>query len=380
MTATPLDRDQFPVSEHYHYLNHGGVAPLSLAAAEAGRAFVDDFVRRGAVGLADWEAAIESVRATAASLMGVASTEVAFVKNTTEGLAFVANGLPWQAGDRVLVANREFPSTIYPWLSLRELRVTVDLIEPVGDGWTLPLDRFEQHLAEAPTKVVAVSWVQFSRGWRTDIEALATLCHEHGALLCVDAIQGLGVVPASFNRWGVDFATADAHKWMLGPLGTGVLYVAERNLDRLRPLEPGWASVAHRESWDNLKLVYDPSARRFEGGSQTIDTILQMGASLDLILDAGVDRIWHHVDGLLDDAVDRLVALGAVILSDRSEHGRSGNVTFAIDGVDAVDLCARLEARHVICSPRGGGTRISPHGYTSPADIDALVDAVQACR
>jgi selenocysteine lyase/cysteine desulfurase len=380
MTDTPLPREQFPVAESYHYLNHAGVAPLPRAAADAGRIFVDDFVARGAVGLKAWEDQIEVVRSSAARLMGVPSTDVAFVKNTTEGLSFVANGLPWQAGDRVLVPNREFPSTIFPWLSLRDLGVTVDLVEPVGDGWTLPLEVFEQHLTESPVALVAVSWVQFSRGWRTDLASLAELCHHHGALLCVDAIQGLGVMPSSFEQWGVDFAAADAHKWMLGPLGTGVLYVAERNRDRLRPLEPGWASVAHREEWDNLELVYDDSARRFEGGTQTLETIVQMGASIELLLETGVETIWRHVDQLLDHAVGQLTDAGAIVRSDRSPAGRSAHLTFDVPGIDPVQLCDDLEAQRIICSPRGGGVRVAPHGYNSTADIDALVDAVARAR
>ena len=234
--TTPLPREQFPVADTYRYFDHAGIAPLSRAAADAAHAFFDDFMRRGVVGFTGWEDHMEEVRTSAASLMGVPADDVAFVKNTTEGLAFVANGLAWQPGDRVVVPDREFPSTVYPWLSLQDLGVETTLVEPVGTGWTLPLELFEHELTRAPVRLVVVSWVQFARGWRTDIHALASLCHEHGALLCVDAIQGLGIVPAAFADWGIDFAAADAHKWMLGPVGSGVLYVAANARDLLRPL------------------------------------------------------------------------------------------------------------------------------------------------
>lgn len=376
MSSPPIAREQFPVTDRYCYLNHAGVAPLPLVAVEAGREFLDDFLHRGGVGFHAWDAHMEPVRASAARLMGVPAADVAFVKNTTEGLSFVANGLRWNPGDRVVVPDHEFPSTIYPWLSLRERGVQVDLIEPVGAGRTLPLEVFEDALTARPTSLVAVSWVQFGRGWRTDLAALGALCHEHGALLCVDAIQGLGVVPADFAAWGVDFAAADAHKWMVGPLGTGVFYVAEAVRDRLRPLEPGWAAVAHREEWDNLELVYDDSARRFEGGSQTLETIHQMGASMDLLLDTGIETIFDHVTALLDHTVAEVLDAGAVVLSDRSVDGRSGIITIDLPGHDADVVVARLETQHIVCAARGGGIRIAPHGYNTLADIDVLTKAL----
>lgn len=381
MATTPLDRAQFAVTNSYRYFNHAGMTPLPRVAVEAGIEFIEDQAARGGVGFTDWEQRIEAVRGSSARLMGVPVGDVAFVKNTTEGLGFVANGLSWAPGDRVLVPDREFPSTLYPWLSLRDQGVEVDLLDPLGTGWTLPVERFDEHLRARPARVVALSWVQFARGYRTDLAALATVCHRHGALLCVDAIQGLGVIPADFEDWGVDFATADAHKWMLGPFGTGVLYVAGRHRDTLRPLEPGWASVAHRDDYENLDLIYADSARRFEGGSHTMETILEMGASIDLLLDAGdgegVGAVWRHVDGLLDHLAEQLRSLGATVVSDRSPDGRSANLTLTLDDTDHAELLTRLAAEGFVCSARGGGIRVSPHGYNTIDEIDAFVDALR---
>ncbi len=230
--------------------------------------------------------------------------------------------------------------------------------------------------AGRPPRVVATSWVQFSRGWRTDLAALSGVAHDAGALLCIDVIQGLGVVPAQFEAWGVDFAMADAHKWMLGPMGIGLLYVRDTCLELLTPLEPGWASVAHAEDWDNLDLVWHPSARRLEGGSPNVIGIHGMGASIDLLLEAGVDAVWAHVSELCDQACQQLAEAGATVLSDRSQGGRSGVVTFSVEGRDGPEVVHHLRQQGVVCSPRGGGVRLSPHGYNTAEEIDRLVSAV----
>ncbi len=378
---TPLDRADFPVTAHWNYLNHAGTSPPSGPAVEAMHRCAVEASEGGTVAFAAHEARGEEIRAAAARLMGVPTADVAFVKNTTEGLGFVANGLAWAPGDRVVVPDLEFPSTLYPWLALRDLGVLVDLVPTSGPGRALPVDAYVEVVAAGPPpKVVAASWVQFGRGWRTDLAVLAQVCADAGALLCADVIQGLGVVPADLEAWGVDFAMADSHKWLLGPLGVGVLYVRGSVLDRLRPLEPGWASVAHREDWDNLDLVWADGACRLEGGSANLTGIHAMGASIDLLLEAGVERIWAHVCALCERLREGLEAGGATVLSDGSEAGRSGIVTFSVDGVEPVLLTDALRGEGIVCAPRAGGVRVSPHGYNTTDDIDALVNAVAGAR
>jgi cysteine desulfurase/selenocysteine lyase len=373
----PLARAAFPVTRRWAYLNHAGINALPAPALAALERCASEAATDGGVAYPAHAERVEQVRESAARVMGVPAGDVAFVKNTTEGLGFVANGLDWSPGDRVVVPDLEFPSTLYPWLALRDRGVVVDRVHPVGPGRSLPVAAFAEVVAAGPPpKVVVTSWVQFGRGWRTDLAALAGVAHDAGALLCADVIQGLGVVPARLDAWGVDFAMADAHKWLLGPLGVGVLYVRRSCLDRLRPLEPGWASVAHREDWDNLELVWDSGARRLEGGSANVVGIHAMGAALDLLLGAGLPEVWAHVSALCDRACAGLGDAGATVLSDRSPEGRSGIVTFSVADRDAAAVVESLREGGIVCSPRGGGIRLSPHGYNSAEEIDRLVAVV----
>lgn len=372
----PIDRTQFPIRERCVYLNHALVAPLPRDAFEAARAMDEAWMLDGTQAWERTDTRVEEVRATAARLLGSAPDQVAFVKNTTEGLSFVAAGLDWAPGDRVVVADREFPSTLFPFLALEDRGVEVVRVAPEGRAGELPLDAFAAAIAGGRTRLVVVSWVQFGTGWRTDVAGLAALAHEHGALLCVDVIQGAGVVPCELEAWGVDFAAADAHKWLLGPQGIGVLHVARQHLERLRVPEPGWNAVVSRDDADVLDLVYDPTARRFEGGTLNYTGIAAMGAALDLLQGAGVDAVFAHVDALCSIASDVVVAIGGELITTGDPAHRAGIVTFTVPGWDGRVVVDALAERDIVAKARSGGVRLSPHGWNTAEEVRHAVAAV----
>ena len=369
MGTPPLDRSLFPVTERWAYLDHAHTGVPPTPVIEAMTAAVERQSLLGSAASADHEGGIEAVRGQAAALMGASPSDVAFVKNTSEGLGFVANGLEWRPGDRVLLPEDEFPSTAYPWLALADRGVVVDRL-PVQD---IPA---AVSSADPPPTVVATSWVQAGRGYRTDLADLGRRCHDADALLVVDAVQGLGVLPADLAAWGVDAATASAFKWQLGPEGAGVLYVRKSLRDRLQVLEPGWNSVVDREAYDDRSLVLDPTARRFEGGTLNTSGLLGLGAALDLLTAAGVDRIWSHVDVLCDRLVTAVTDAGATVVSDRSPTARSAIVSFTVRGHEPAAVKQALRAEGVVASARAGGVRVAPHGYCTEDDVDRVAAVV----
>ena len=207
------------------------------------------------------------------------------------------------------------------------------------------------------------------------------MCRAVGTYFCIDMIQGCGVIPLDLGSMPVDFAVADGHKWLCAPEGTGIMYVRSELLDAVRTLEPGWHSVRHRMSWDDLSWDVDQTVKRYEGGSANAIGIAALGASVALIDHYGIESVWERVQVLTHHLVDGLERVECEIVSDRSHEHRSGIVVFkhpSVEPAEFVGLAA--DADIVVSGPRGGGIRVSPHAWNDEADIDTLVDFVAATR
>ncbi len=367
-------RDQMPVTRRWAYFDHAAVAPLSGPAQQALTRWAEDATTNGDAFYPPWMQQIEQLRGRAARLIGAQTEEIALVSNTTAGISLVAEGFPWQAGDNVVLPDNEFPSNQYPWLNLADRGVEVRRV-PI-EGGRVELDRLAA-ACDRRTRIVSASWVAYSSGWRHDLDCLAAMVHDRGALLFVDAIQGLGVFPLDVARTPVDFLAADGHKWLLGPEGAGVFFLRRQHLDLLRPLGVGWNSVAREHDFDRIELVLKPTAARYEGGSANVAGLLALGASLELLEQFGMAAIARRVLEVSDLACQRLEAIGATVHSDRSAEHKSGIVVFQLPGRDPQAIRRHCLDRGVVLSCRGVGLRISPHAYNDAADIDRLIAALQ---
>jgi cysteine desulfurase/selenocysteine lyase len=369
-----------PVAQRWAYFDHAAVAPLTRPAADVLTAWAQQAAADGATSWPDWAAGVERLREYAALLIGAQTDEIALVPNTTSGISLVAEGIDWRPGDNVVTLADEFPSNVYPWLNLASRGVQTRRV-PTDDG-RLDLDRLAAACDER-TRVVSVSWVGYATGYRHDINAIAALAHERGALVMLDAIQGLGAFPLDVRQTPIDFLAADGHKWMLGPEGAGIAYFRREHLDRLRPLGVGWHSVVHFHDFTHLELTLRPSATRYEGGSQNIAGMLALGASLDLLYGLNVEHVAQAILDITDRACERLVELGAKIVSDRRpEHRggrqRSGIVAFELPGRDPLAIKNHCLQQRVVLSCRAGRLRISPHAYNNEQDLERLVAALQS--
>ncbi len=368
-------RQLFPITERYIYMNHAAVSPLPRPTWEAMTHQAERVMRHGTVKLAEWWGAIEQTRRAVACLVNARPEEIAFLRNTSDGLSIIANGLRWREGDNVVTAGCEFPANVYPWMRLQARGVHLRMA-PEREGRVETEDVLA--LVDRRTRVIAVSFVQFASGFRMDLERLGEFCRKRDILFVVDAIQGLGALAFDVERFHVDAFAADGHKWLLGPEGAAILYVSSRVVERLEPTLVGWMSV---RSWQDsifageltYDLTYREGALRFESGTLNACGLCGLGASVELLLEVGIPKIEAHIVALGQELCERLRAKGYRVISSRRPGETSGIVCVTHPRYPARALVERLQERGIIVSARMGRLRISPHLYNTFEEIAEVV-------
>jgi cysteine desulfurase/selenocysteine lyase len=363
---------EFPIAESYVFLNHAAVAPVSRRVSRALSTLADEMCQCGIDCYPGWMEGVEAARRQAARLLGAMAHEIAFVTNTSEGLSVVAGGLDWRLGDRVLVVRPDFPSNIYPWMDLERKGVAVDFVNR-REG-RIQVEDLGKDLKPG-TRLLTVSSVDFLSGYRADLEAMGAFCRQKGLLFCVDGIQSLGLVPVDVKEWQIHFLSAGGHKWLLGPMGCGVLYVAQEVVDLVHPGRVGWKSVRGERNFFTIRLDLKPDALRFEPGSLNLLGIHGLGAALNLLLEVGVTRVFEAVLAITDLFVQGLQQRGLKIVTKLERSCRSGILSF-VPKADPEKTFYTLMEEKVMVSERKGFIRLSPHFYNTEADVGRFFEAL----
>mgnify|MGYP001222481080 CR=1 FL=1 len=368
-------RSEMPITRHYNFLDHAAVAPISGRAAAALRRFAEEAETHAHVRGAMYPE-VKRIRQQSARLLNCHPEEVTFVKNTSEGLSYVANGLSFSKGDNIVTAGCEFPANVYPWMNLRSAGVQLKMVPE--DKGRVPLERIVE-LIDERTRVVTISAVQFASGFRTDLAKLGTVCQQRGVLFCVDAIQALGCIPIDVRAMKIDFLSADGHKWLLAPEGAGIFYCRHELLGLLRPSSVGWLGVKNPMNFCDYRLEFRDDARRFDGGSYNVPGIFALGASIDWMLEIGIDKIWERVRTLTDRLVAGVQEKGYRVVSSRELSEASGIVAFVSATHDHARIVSHLRQEYrTVIAAREGRLRASPHFYNTEEEIDHLVEHLPA--
>ncbi len=367
-------RSLFPVTEKYTYLNHSAVCPLSTRVCDAMNALIDDVARNGSVNYKDWLETYERTRESAACLVNARAHEIAFMRNTSDAISAIANGIEWREGDNVVSCNVEFPANVYPWMRLSQERGIHLKLAQEREG---RIDAGELlSRVDDRTRVVTISWVQFASGFRSDLARIGKFCRERNIIFVVDVIQGLGGLKLDVERDYVDAFAADAHKYLLGPEGIALLFVSDRVIDRIKPTVVGWTSVKNYEQHLDYNLDYRDGALRFECGTLNSAGVYGLGAAIDLFLEVGPEQIEAYLVGLSGHLAKRLSSKGYNVVSSLLAGEQSAVVTCTHAQHSPRELYRLLMARNIFTAPRANRLRISPHFYNTRDEVDMLIDAL----
>jgi len=374
--------EQFPVLSHWDFFNHAGVCPIPHVASRAIRRYAHE-AEAGAYLAGPWYVEVEKLRSTAARIINAHRDEIAFVKNTSEGISIVANGIDWQWGDRIVTTAVEYPANIYPWMEVARTHgtklVTVDEVTDASGRRQVPTEKILEEAADPRTRLVSLSHVEFASGQRHDLERIGKFCHENKKLFCVDAIQTIGAWPVDVNAMHIDYLSADGHKWMLGPEGAGIFYCRRELIDRTRPLMIGWMNVIDPQNYGNYDYTLKSDAGRFECGTLNIAGLLGLKASLDLLLEVGIDNVGRRLQQLTDHLGHGLVKKGYKIISPRNPGQFTGILSFTSPTHAHEQIFKMLRKDHKTeIAVREGRLRASPHFYNTEEQMDRLIEHLPA--
>jgi len=367
----------FPVVQKRVFLAHAGVTALPSCAARAMSEYITECSREQQE-FRDVLKEVARARNDAALLLGVHTEEIALLGPTSLGLSLFANGIAWKKGDEVIVYADDYPANVYPWLELQNRGVRIKWLEVDALGRITP-DAVESCITSA-TRLVALASCHFQTGWRIDIPAIGSLLRKRDILFSLDAIQTLGSFPTPASE--VDFLAADAHKWLLGPLAAGIVYVAKKRFETCRPTLLGSWNVKSPDFLAQKTIEFEEGGRRYEPGVLNIPGIYGMRASINLIAEQGIESISSLILERRDQLETRLADLGFEFLSPRQhEPLRSGIIAARHPGYDPALLFASLERAFISASLRktrdyGVWLRFSPHFYNTSEEIERVTDVL----
>ncbi len=368
-------RGEFPVTKRMLYLDSAHQTPLAGSV----RAALNDFYAEGhetAGPKPVWLRRVEQTRERVAKLLNAAPSEIAFTKNTSEGLNIAANGVPLEAGDNVLMIEGDHPNNAYAWLNLRRKGVEVRFIRLATEVATA--DTFAPHV-DSRTRVISLSHVTFHAGHRHDVGSIGKLCQQHGIYLIVDAMQSVGVLPVDVKKMEISVLAAGCHKGLLVPQGLGILYVKD-GLDDLQPTYLAMASLANPPAdyiarSDELALRKD--AGRFELGNLNLADLHALNASIDLISRVGVGNIEQHVLTLGDRLIEHMDAQGIRLVGPRTRENRSHIYVLDLPVAEWSEYFAQNQVR---VSPERDGIRISFAMFNTIEEVDQLAEIIRRRR
>lgn len=367
-------RSLFPLTQHFIFMNHAGVAPMSDRARAAIEALMEQMTGRPCPdGLAAEEA--DRLRRSLAALLGAEPESIGLVRGTAHGLSLLAQGIDWRPGDNVVGARGEHPANVYPWMALASRGVEYRMADP-RQGRVRPEDVLD--LVDERTRLVALSHVEFWNGYRLDVRTIGDELDRRGVILALDGMQSVGALRLDLSRLPVDYLATGAHKWLLGPIGIGFCYCRPELLRRLRPVLVGAGSVKGSGELFRYDLDLCDTARRFEESWVSVLDMAAFQAAVDLLLEVGAAVIEERVVRLAQRLAGGLAERGYELLEPwpRVVGECSGIVSFRRPGASAHQILRDLTAAGVVGRVHDDFVRLAPHFYNTEEEVERVLDVL----
>lgn len=369
-------RHLFDIPDDVTYLNAAYMSPQLRAVTAAASWGLERKAKPWTFTVDDFFAPAERVRSLVAQIFDATADDVALMPSVSYGIETAVLNTPLRAGQNVVVLAEQFPSNVYPWRAAAQRSGATVRSVPRGDGSIT--DAVLEHV-DTNTAVVSVAAVHWTDGQLLDLSRLRVATREVGAQLVLDLTQSLGAMPFSVKELDPDFAVAAGYKWLLGPYATAYCYVAPRH-QAGRPLEHGWITREGAERFAELVHYRDgfaPGARRFDMGERSNFLAVPMcEAALQQILEWGVQRLYEHLSEMNRAIAARAEPLGFVA---RPPEERGGHYLGLVGRRgDPQEVAQRLQAEKIFVSVRGQSIRVTPHVYTTDADIDRFFSVLEA--
>ena len=366
---------EFPVAKEMVFLAHAGDCPLPNRAAEA----VAHYARQCTAGDQEkfvFPAVLNEGRKLAAGLLNCQPDEVAFVGPTSLALSLIASGLKFRKNENILIYFDDYPSNVYPWLAMADQGVEVRMMNIRELGVIRPKDVIGQ--VDENTRLVALASCHFISGYRIDYQAIGRYLRERNILFCLDAIQTVGAFPTTVEN--VDLLAADAHKWLLGPCGAGLLYVNKSVQERLNPPIYGWNNVRCPNYVAQEQIVFRPGSQKYEAGTHNLLGIVGLVAALQLVTELGVDNIARELSRKRAFLASAIQSKGYTVLqANAASETTSSILSFFKPGADIPALHQKFMDACIFTSLRTDRSqqkyiRLSPHYYNTDVELQRLLE------
>ena len=366
-------RAEFPILQRKTYMNSCSLGALSTRSMQGLNQFMEMWNEWGAHAWYEtWMGEIDKVRRKFASIIGAQPNEVAIAPSVSVALSTIATALDYSQRNKVVMANRDFPTLAYQWLVKQRQGIESVFVES-PDGIATPPELFESKVDDK-TALVATSRVFYTSGYIQDVRAVADIAHKNGAFMLVDDYQGTGQIPINVNAMDIDFLVTGTLKWLMGGPGLAFVYIREGLIPQLQPTISGWFAHKDQFQFKTTEFEFRPDAARVELGTPSVPTIYAANGGMEIVLEISVERICERTRYLTNDLVAQAHERGWKVRAPREPERRSSIVMIEVEHPDKI--VEALIARDIITDYRPGLLRVSPYFYNTIEENSLVIEAI----